>query len=93
MSRSEQFAFAVFPGLHESYVAVCDQREEALARVAELEKLIDEPRVDKEPTILKHLGGYVWTDCIECGVDVTCDEDGCCVSCGREALRYGREEE
>lgn len=44
-----------------------------------------------QPTIHKHVdGGFVWSECIECGVDVSVDEDGCC-SCGLDALRYGKE--
>lgn len=46
------------------------------------------------PTIHRHAeGGYVWTDCAECGPDVKVDEDGCCLLCGREAVFYGRDPE
>jgi len=45
----------------------------------------------RNPTIHRHEdGGFVWTECIECGVDVKVDEDGCC-SCGRDAFRWGKE--
>lgn len=44
------------------------------------------------PTIRRHEdGGYVWTACPECGPNVRVDEDGCCVSCGVDALFFGRE--
>ena len=44
----------------------------------------------KQPTIEMHVDGYpVWTECFDCGPDVSVDEDGCC-SCGLDALRYGK---
>ena len=46
-----------------------------------------------QPTIYSHVGGgWVWTNCLECGPDVAVDEEGCCVSCGRDALMYGKQE-
>ena len=46
------------------------------------------------PTIHRHAdGGYVWTDCAECGPDVAVGEDGDCRTCGEDALYYGREPE
>jgi len=30
-----------------------------------------------------------WSDCPECGYEVKVDEDGCCVSCGRDVMKYG----
>lgn len=44
------------------------------------------------PTIHPHAqGGYVWTNCAECGPDISVDEDGCCLMCGRDAVFYGRQ--
>jgi hypothetical protein len=34
-------------------------------------------------------GGYVWTHCPDCGPDVETDEDGCCKTCGADAVHYG----
>lgn len=46
-----------------------------------------------KPTICAHVdGGWVWTNCPECGPNVEVDEDGC-TSCGRDALWYGKQEE
>jgi len=45
------------------------------------------------PAIQKHAdGGYVWTDCPECGPDVAIDEEGLCLGCGADAIHYGHEE-
>lgn len=45
----------------------------------------------KQPTIYIHKDGYpTWTECFDCGVDVKVDEDGCCATCGLDALRYGK---
>ena len=42
------------------------------------------------PTIQKHAdGGYVWTDCPECGPNVAIDEEGLCSGCGADAIHYG----
>ena len=49
---------------------------------------------DHLPTIRRHqAGGYCWTNCPDCGPDVQVDEDGCCATCGVDALFYGREDE
>lgn len=57
------------------------------------EELIEESKLitflQGQPTIeLSQDGFFVWTECIDCGVNVCVDEDGCC-SCGRDALRFG----
>jgi protein gp37 len=31
----------------------------------------------------------IWTDCPDCGRDVSLDEDGCCAMCGLDAYRWG----
>ena len=46
-----------------------------------------------KPTICAHIdGGWVWSNCPECGVDVKLDEEGCCLMCGRYAIWYGKRE-
>lgn len=49
------------------------------------------PAGDRWPTIHRYVeGGYVWTECENCRlVDVEVDEDGCCKTCGCDALFYG----
>ena len=47
----------------------------------------------EQPTICEHVdGGWVWSNCPECGVDVKLDEEGCCLMCGRYAIWYGKRE-
>jgi len=63
----------------------------------EIEEAIDTALTEfrqRKPTI-KEVGGfetvaYVWTNCPECGINVSVDEGGCCVSCGRDATQYGK---
>ena len=71
---------------------------EANARIKQLEaELVTERErfenyQQAQPTVQHHRdGGYVWSNCIECGPDQQVDEDGCCVSCGRDSLCYGKE--
>ncbi len=52
------------------------ERDAARARVAELE------------TERKRYGGEHRTDCPDCGEGVAIDEDGCCVTCGRDTDAY-----
>ncbi len=71
----------------ESKMALCDECvKKYLAR--------QRKNAPQYPTIHKHAdGGYVWTDCPECGPNVAIDSEGLCFICGSDALYYGREPE
>jgi len=53
------------------------------------------PPSSEHPIVRRHPdGGYYWTECRECEtVNGKIDEDGCCWTCGAEAVRYGAEDE
>jgi hypothetical protein len=74
------------------YDRIADAVEGAAAALRAAEVEPTHPLLHAQPTIMRHAeGGYVWTECVQCGPDVKVDEDGCCNGCGTEAVRYGKE--
>lgn len=72
----------------------CENQPAADQRIAQILKCPAAVRfVSAEPLLgginfhAKHLGQG--SDCAECGFDVRVDEDGCCASCGEDAMWYG----
>lgn len=50
-------------------------------------------QIDVPPVLLQRAANMIQTQrlLLECGVDVSVDEDGCCVTCGADALWHGKE--
>ena len=69
------------------------KRLKALTQELEEEIELHTKAQQAQPRIHAHVdGGWVWSNCPECGPDVRVDEEGCCVLCGRDALLYGKQE-
>jgi len=90
-----------FDAIERLYIRDCQNlnvlritNEELKSEVQDLKEEIERLETafsGNHPAIHVHADGdAVWTECSTCGVDVGVDEDGCCTSCGRDALRFGK---